>query len=179
MGELKAITEIRHDAIHDDRVLGPRMFYAWDGAEDSTTWSGPHASLAEALAAYLDEYDPEDDDHVEVTLARPVSVPDYGFDADRMLDRTCDHDWPESAVERMSDAVRQHGRALEDAVEALVSQWCAEHVSLDGFWKGYGKTLETTAGEARAWLARSSGEPIRLPDDLYAGCDPSGSWEHL
>lgn len=146
------VTEIRADAIHDDAIHGPRMFYAWDGAEDSTTWSGPHASLAEALAEYIGEHDPDDEDKVEVTLARPVRSPCYGFDADDLLDRTCDEDWPESAVENMSDAVRKHGRSLEDAVEALVSQWCAEHVPLDGFWQGYGRVLETTCGEAWAWL---------------------------
>lgn len=171
------ITEIAHDAVHDDAVHGPRMFYAWDGAEDSTTWSGPHASLAEALAEYLAEHGPDDEDQVEVTLARPVTAPRYGFDAHRMVDLTCDEDWPESAVERMSDAVRRHGRTLEALVEEVVAEWCDAHLDLDRFWKGYGRVLETTAGEARSWLSR--GGAVNLPADLYVGCDPSGSGEHL
>jgi len=171
------ITEIAHDAIHDDAVHGPRMFYAWDGVEDSTTWSGPCTTLAGALQEYLDCHCPEDDADVYVTLGRPVTAPDYDFDAWHLLDRTCDDNWPESAVEQMSDAVKKHGKALETLVETVVASWCEAHLDLSGFWRGYGRTLETTAGEARSWLSR--GSAVGLPADLYVECDPSGSGERL
>lgn len=148
------ITEIAHDAIHDDAAHGPRMFYAWDGVEDSTTWSGPCATLEEALQEYLDYRCPEDDADVYVTLGRPISAPSYDFDASRLIDCTCDDYWPESAVDQMSDAVRKHGKTLEALVEAVVASWCDAHLDLTGFWRGYGRTLETTAGEARRWLTR-------------------------
>lgn len=151
--ERKLITEIAFDAIHDDAFQGPRMFYAWDGAEDSTCWSGPHTSVAEALDAYLDEQGPADEDAIEVTLGKPLTPPRARFDADELLDDTCDEDWPEQAVERVADAVKEHGRALEDAVTALVRRWCDDHVDIDLFWRGYGRALETNAGDARAFLA--------------------------
>lgn len=147
------ITDCAHDAIHDDAFQGPRMFCAWDGREDSTCWVGPCASVAEALADYLDEHAPGDDEVVEVTLGKPLTPLRAGFDADALIDRTCDEDWPESAVERVADAVKEHGRALEDAVDALVRRWCEEHIDLEHFWRGYGRALETTAGAARRWLA--------------------------
>ena len=129
------ITEIAHDAIHDDAFQGPRMFYAWSGQEDSTSWVGPYATLREALEAYIDEYDGDDDEAIEVTLGRPLTPPRARFDADYLIDDTCDGEWNEAAVDLLDDAVKKHGRALEDAVAALVRRWCDEHIDLDdGPW---------------------------------------------
>lgn len=44
-------------------------------------------------------------------------------------------------------------KALEDAVHAVVSAFFAARGTFNGYWSAYGRRAETTAGEARAWLA--------------------------
>lgn len=151
----KRITEIAHDAIHDDAFQGPRMFYAWDGQEDSTQWTGPHASVVEALRSYLAEWDPEDGygDDIEVTLGRPAQIPALSGISERLGEMA--YDYGEAASERF-DLTSEEEHDLDAAVNDAVRRWFDKRGGnpLAGWFLPYGRTLETTAKEAREWLAR-------------------------
>jgi hypothetical protein len=157
MTEYKRITEIAHDAIHDDAFHGPRMFYAWDACEDSPNFVGPCASVAEALEAYVEEFGDDDfDGNIDVTLARPAQIPALFGISERLGEMA--YDYGEAASERF-DLTSEEEHDLDAAVNDAVRRWFDKRGGnpLAGWFLPYGRTLETTAEDAREWLAKQEG----------------------
>ncbi len=131
---------------------GEPCVYAWDACEDSSLFSGPFATVADALAEFLDEHDVEDDHHVEVTLAKAAGFPEAACVSERLSEHAYE-DFGEHASEALDNACGD-GKALDAAVNAAVRAWLEANGGnpLAGYWTPYGRWISTTAKEAREWL---------------------------
>jgi len=154
------ITEISDYALlKDPLVHGPHAYYAFSAHSEGSDFVGPFTSIRDALEEFLDANDPEDDTGIEVTLGRPMTMPGLRDVAETLVDQTCSDDWCESAVDNLHRTFEgQRGdalaKSLDDAVNMAIETWFKANTkfSLEGYWRGYGKSLDTDAKSAREWL---------------------------
>lgn len=147
--------------------------YAWTGEEDGD-YVGPCLTALDAIEEFLGQFDPDDENtHIEVTLARGAGMPTTACVSER-LSEWAYYDYGERGGDAIDSACKGKEQALDDAVNAAIAAWFEANGGnpLDGFWMPRGCRLETSAGEARAFLAAresATAPPAPAGDEERAG----------
>lgn len=164
-----------------DEVHGKPDVYAHDGEEEFSRWVGPFSNVDQALAEYLDEHEPEDDEVVVVCRGKPMALPEVDA-ADRLMDMVLD-DLGEQAYDSASLGAQERD-ALNGVVNAAIRAWYAEHrpEALKGFWttEGAKGRFETTGREGRRLIACATARRCPHHSECLCPCDkcPRCGQEH-